>query len=161
MSTGWLDALPAEAHGLKVQRPARTDVAMPDGYHDAVPLIDPFEAFVFQTFRRYNADGTTTYALPIDERHDNSRGIAHGGLLMTFADSALGYAAITGAAPGAWCVTVSQSSTFLRGVKLGELLEVTPVITRATRTMIFTRGDFVVGSDVAFQASSVWKIAGA
>jgi acyl-coenzyme A thioesterase PaaI-like protein len=161
MSTDWLAALPAEAHGLTVQRPVRTDVALPPGYHDAVPLIDPFEAFVFQTFRRYNADGSTTYGLPIDDRHDNSRGIAHGGLLMTFADSALGYAAISGSAASAWAVTVSQSSTFLRGVKIGELLEVTPVITRRTRSMIFTRGDFLVGDEVAFQAASVWKVMGA
>jgi uncharacterized protein (TIGR00369 family) len=161
MSTDWLAALPDTAHGLKVQHPARPDVALPPGYHDAVPLIDPFEAFVFQTFRRYNGDGTTTYGLPIDDRHDNSRGIAHGGLLMTFADSALGYAGIEATGLGGWCVTVSMSSTFLRGVRVGELLEVTPVITRATRSMIFIRGDFLVGSETAFQASSVWKVAGA
>lgn len=158
MSFDWLAALPAEAHGLKVQRPVRSDIPLPAGYEAATPLVDPFEAYIFQTFRRTNADGTITYALPIDERHDNSRGIAHGGLLMSFADSALGMAAFA-ATNSAWCVTVSQSSTFLRGVKLGELLEVTPIVTRATRSLIFMRGDFQVGDDVAFQASSVWKIA--
>jgi len=136
----------------------RSDIPLPAGYEAATPLVDPFEAYIFQTFRRTNADGTITYALPIDERHDNSRGIAHGGLLMSFADSALGMAAFA-ATNSAWCVTVSQSSTFLRGVKLGELLEVTPIVTRATRSLIFVRGDFQVGDDVAFQASSVWKVA--
>jgi uncharacterized protein (TIGR00369 family) len=160
MSGDWLARLPGEAHGLKVQIPARTDIAAPPGYADPTPLVDPFEAFVFQSFRRTNADGTVSYALPTDARHDNSRGVVHGGLLMTFADSVLGYAAWSACAPGAWCVTVSQSSSFLRGVKPGDLVEVTPVVTRATRTMIFTRGDFLVRGDAVFQAASVWKITG-
>ena len=160
MSGDWLARLPLEAHGLPVQRPARTDIAAPPGYDEPSPLVDPFEAFVFQSFRRTNADGTVSYALPTDERHGNGRGVVHGGVLMTFGDSTLGFAAWTACAPGRWCVTVSQSSSFLRGVKPGDLVEVTPVVTRATRTMIFTRGDFLVRGEAVFQASSVWKITG-
>lgn len=159
--TDWLSRLPAEAHGLKVQRPAITDIAPPPGFFDPVPLVDPFEAYCFQSFRRVNGDGSTTYALTIDARHDNTRGVAHGVLLMAFADSILGYAAWGACAPGTWCVTVSQSSNFLRGVKFGDVVEATPVVTRATRTMIFTRSDFLVRGEAVFSASSVWKIAGA
>jgi uncharacterized protein (TIGR00369 family) len=160
MSADWLNALPATVHGMPVQRPAVTDVAMPEGYTEALPLIDPFEAYAFQTFRRTNADGSTTYALPTDARHDNSSGVVHGGVLMTFADSALAYTAWALSPEGAWVVTVSQSSSFLRAVRPGDLVEVTPVITRSTRTMIFTRGDFLVRGEAVFQASSIWKITG-
>jgi uncharacterized protein (TIGR00369 family) len=160
MSADWLSQLPAEAHGMPVQRPARADMAMPQGYDTPVALVDPFEAFAFTSFRRTNADGSITYALPTDERHENGRGVIHGGLLMTFADSVLGYAAWTACAPGAWCVTVSQSSSFLRGVRLGDLIEVTPVVTRATRSMIFTRGEFLVRGEPVFSAASIWKITG-
>jgi uncharacterized protein (TIGR00369 family) len=160
MSADWTSLLPADSNGLPVQPFARTDMAMPEGYDGPVALVDPFEAFAFTSFRRKNADGTVTYALPTDERHENGRGVIHGGLLMTFADSVLGYAAWTACAPGAWCVTVSQSSTFLRGVRLGDLIEVTPVVTRATRSMIFTRGDFLVRGEAMFSAASIWKITG-
>jgi len=160
MSRDWLSALPETAHGLKVQRPAVTDIAMPEGYAEALPLVDPFEAYSFQSFRRTNADGSVTYALPTDARHDNSNGVIHGGLLMTFADSVLGYCAWTACAPGSWCVTVSQSSSFLRAGRVGDLIEVTPVVTRATRTMIFTRGEFLVRGEPIFQAASIWKVTG-
>lgn len=158
MSTDWLTKLPATVHGLPIQRPAKSDVAMPEGYDEAVPLVDPYEAYAFQSFRRTNADGTITYCLPTDARHDNSSGVVHGGLLMTFADSVLGYSIWS--ATGGWAVTVSQSSTFLRAVRAGDLLEVTPVVSRATRSMVFTRGDFTVGGETVFQAASVWKVVG-
>ena len=92
--------------------------------------------------------------------HLNGGGAVHGGLLMTFADSVLGIAAWGACEPGAWCVTVSQSSNFLRAVRPGDLIEVTPVVTRATRSMIFTRGDFSVGTEIVFQAQSLWKVTG-
>ena len=160
MSSDWLSALPERVHGLPVQRPAVTDIALPAGYTDAVPLVDPFEAYSFQSFRRTNPDGSVTYALPTDARHDNSNGVIHGGLLMTFADSVLGYCAWTACPPNTWCVTVSQSSSFLRAGRVGDLIEVTPVVTRATRSMIFTRGEFSVAGEPVFQAASIWKITG-
>ena len=160
MSGDWLSALPATSHGLPVQRPAVTDIAAPAGYSEAMPLVDPFEAYCFQSFRRINADGSTTYALPTDARHDNSNSVVHGGLLMTFADSALAYCAWAGCPENAWCVTVSQSSSFLKAVRPGDLVEVTPVITRATRSMIFTRGEFLVRGEAVFQAASIWKVTG-
>ena len=160
MSADWNAELPATSHGMPVQAFARTGMAMPEGFDEPVPLVDPYEAFAFTSFRRTNADGSITYALPTDERHENGRGVIHGGLLMTFADSVLGYAAWTACAPGAWCVTVSQSSSFLRGVRLGDVVEVTPVVTRVTRSMIFTRGEFLVRGEAVFAASSIWKITG-
>lgn len=160
MTGDWLSRLPETAHGIKVQRPAVTDIVMPEGYSEAVPLVDPFEAYSFQSFRRTNEDGSVTYALPTDARHDNSNGVLHGGLLMTFADSVLGYCAWTACPPNTWCVTVSQSSSFLRAGRVGDLIEVTPVVTRATRSMIFTRGEFQVAGEPVFQAASIWKITG-
>lgn len=156
----WLSRLPAKTHGMEVHRPAKTDVVPPPGYDDPVGHVDPYEAYCFQTFKRMNADGTMSYALPLDERHGNGRGVVHGGLLMTFADSTLGFAAWTACEEGAWCVTVSQSSSFLRGVRVGDVIEVTPQVTRATRSMIFTRGDYLVRGEVVFQAQSLWKVTG-
>jgi hypothetical protein len=49
---------------------------------------------------------------------------------------------------------------FLAPAKLGDLVEVAPVLTRRTRSLIFLRGDFTVGGAPIFTASSVWKILG-
>ena len=160
MSADWLSRLPATTHTYPVQRPAKTDIMVPPGFEQPTGLVDPYEAYIFQHFRRSNADGSVTYALAMDERHGNSRGVVHGGVLMTFADSVLGLATWTACEPGTWSVTVSQSSNFLRGVRVGDIVEVTPVILRATRTMIFARGDFLVKGEAVFQASSVWKVTG-
>ena len=62
--------------------------------------------------------------------------------------------------PGSWCVTVSQSSSFLRGVRIGDLLEVTPVILRKTPKVLFTRGEFTVRGEAVFTAQSIWKVTG-
>ena len=42
-------------------------------------------------FYRENADGTFVVGLRIEPKHANARGSAHGGLLMTLCDIALGY----------------------------------------------------------------------
>ena len=47
-----------------------------------------------------------------------------------------------------------------RAGRVGDLIEVTPVVTRATRTMIFTRGEFLVAGEPIFQAASIWKVTG-
>ena len=160
MSADWLRRMPAMAHGLPVCPPARSDMPIPEGYDKPVPLVDPYEAYAFTSFMRTNADGTISYALPCDERHDNGRGVVHGGLLMTFADSALAYAAWGSLPTGSWCVTVSQNSSFLRGVRVGDLVEVTPIITRKTRSVIFTKGEFTVRGEAVFAATSIWKVTG-
>ncbi len=160
MTQDWVSRLPQEEFGMKVQPYARTDIPAPPGYSDATPLLDPFEAYAFTSFRRQNPDGTFSFALPLDARHENGAGVVHGGLLMSFADSTLGFAAWSACDPGAWCVTVSQSTSFLRAAHVGQVIETTPIVTRSTRTMVFTRADYFVGEDIIFTASSVWKVVG-
>lgn len=154
----WAASLPSHFNGFPVQRPVKADVAMPEGYTRATALVDPFEAFCFASFSRDEPDGRTRYAMPIDARHVNQRGVAHGGLLMTFADSVLGLCAWTACPPATWCVTVAQQSNFLRAVHTGDLVEVTPQVLRAARSMIFVRGDFFVKDEIVFTAQSAWKV---
>ena len=121
-------------------------------------LIDPFELHVGPVFER-GEKGARTFALLIDARHVNMRGVIHGGMLMTFADASLGQAAWD-ACDHANCVTLNMQTQFLAPAKAGDLVEVTPVLTRRTRSLIFLRGDFTVGGEAIFSASSVWKILG-
>src|SRR5215831_10404133 len=130
---------------------------MPEGYLET-RLIDPFEIHVGPVYEK-GGKGAKRYALRVDNRHVNRRGVVHGGMCLTFADAALGQAAwdATDHAPS---VTLNMQTHFLRGVVKDDLVEVVPLITRKTRALVFIRGDFMVGGETVMTVSSVWKLLG-
>ena len=121
-------------------------------------LVDPFEIFVGPLFEA-GARGAKTYALRIDARHVNRRGVLHGGMFMTLADMTLGQAVwdITDKAP---CVTMNMQTNFLKPAAEGDIIQVTPELVRRTRALVFMRGDFKVRGETVFSASTVWKLLG-
>ncbi len=129
----------------------------PPGYR-ATRLIDPFEIHVGPVFERGEGIGRH-YAFRVQAHHANLGGRLHGGMLMTFADLTLGQAVwdATGNAP---CATLNMQTQFLNAAREGDLVEVQPVIARQGRSLVFARGDFQVGPEVIFTASSVWKLLG-
>lgn len=137
-----------------LQKPAR-DIAAPEGWAHA-RRFDPFEAYLGPYFDRVR-DGLREYAFFIDDRHTNSAGIAHGGALMTFADSCLGYS-IWDATERSPCVTVSQQTTFLASAKLRDLVTCRPEVVRNTREIIFMRADLYTGGSLILTATAVWRI---
>src|SRR5690242_12656868 len=121
-------------------------------------LVDPFEIHVGPVFER-GSKGARRFALIIDERHLNMRGIIHGGMLMTFADAAFGQAAWD-ACDHADVVTLNMQSQFLAPARDGDWIQVAPVLTRRTKSMIFLRGDFTVENAPIYSVSSDLKILG-
>jgi uncharacterized protein (TIGR00369 family) len=121
-------------------------------------LVDPFEVHIGPVFERRESNGRK-FLLIVDERHVNGRGVIHGGMLMTFADLTFGQAAwdVTDRAS---VVTISLQSQFLKPARAGDRIEVTPELVRRTRSLMFLRGDFLVGDDVIYSATSVWKLLG-
>ena len=122
-------------------------------------LVDPFELHVGPIFEQ-GEKGARRFGFRVEARHVNMRGVIHGGMLMTFADAALGQAAWD-ACDRAACVTLNMQSQFLAPAKEGDWIDVAPVLTRRTRSLIFLRGDFTVGGATIYSVSSVWKILGA
>ena len=129
----------------------------PKGY-TLTHLIDPFELHVGPIFEQ-GPKGARHFAFIVDERHVNMRGVIHGGMLMSFADAVLGQAAWD-ACDHAACVTLNMQSQFIAPARAGDLVEVTPVLTRRTRSLMFLRGDFTVGGETIYTVSSVWKLLG-
>ena len=137
-----------------VQKPAR-EIAAPPGWKHA-EQFDPFEAYLGPYFDRV-CEGLREYAFIVDDRHTNAAGIAHGGALMTFADSCLGYS-IWDATDRSPCVTISQQTNFLGPAKLGDLVTCRPDVVRKTREIIFMRADLEVAGKAILAATALWRI---
>jgi uncharacterized protein (TIGR00369 family) len=132
-------------------------VATPPGFSET-RLSDPFEIHVGPAFEQGDK-GARRFAFRVDERHCNRSGVAHGGMLMTFADLALGQA-VWDATDNAPSVTLNMQTHFLAPAMAGELIEVVPQLTRRTRALVFMRGDFTAGGRMVMTAASVWKLLG-
>lgn len=131
------------------------DVAPPAGF-EACPIIDPFEAYIGPYFRRRDAKGYE-FCLPLDDRHLNAMGNAHGGMLMTFADASMGLTAWE-AVPDSPVVTLGMNLTFQSAATAGALLRMSPRITRQTRSVLFIEGDLRIDDQIIAGATSIWKI---
>ncbi|HXL98914.1 MAG TPA: PaaI family thioesterase [Rhizomicrobium sp.] len=127
------------------------------GYKETA-LVDPFEVFVGPVYEQ-GEPPARRFAILIDARHVNMRGVIHGGMLMTFADAALGQAVwdVTDRAPS---VTLNMQSQFLKPARAGDVIVVQPELIRRTRSFVFMRGDFRVGDETVLAVSSVWKLLG-
>jgi uncharacterized protein (TIGR00369 family) len=132
-------------------------MSAPTGYTQTA-LTDPFEIYLGPVLET-GEKGTRRFALTVDERHVNGRGVVHGGMFMTLADLVSGQAAWD-ATDNAAVVTLNMQSQFLKSARVGEVIEVAPQVTRRTRSLLFLRADFEVAGEVVFTAASVWKIIG-
>jgi acyl-coenzyme A thioesterase PaaI-like protein len=99
--------------------------------------------------------------LRIEDRHCNSNGVAHGGLVLGFSDFMLTAGLNYGARMSRFLVTVSASCDFAGPAKLGDWMEGRVDVLRVTRNMVFGQGLITTqdGSLVA-RISGVLKYSG-
>lgn len=101
--------------------------------------------------------GMPRFGFLADRRHRNRRGVVQGGMLMTFADRAIGmtvYHAI-GKQPEA---TIQLDIHFVDAVRIGEFVEAHCDVVRRTRSVVFTSATLVAGGRTVATAHGVWKI---
>ncbi|MFC0447503.1 PaaI family thioesterase [Rhodococcus jostii] len=123
-----------------------------DEVHDGgfIGLIGPL-------LLRHREDGAREYGLRCELKHRNLRGVVQGGLIMAFADRALGSTALaeTGTQNMA---TVQLSVNFLGTVRVGDLLTSSPRIVRRTASIVFADSDLRVNDAVVATVTGVFKI---
>jgi uncharacterized protein (TIGR00369 family) len=102
-------------------------------------------------------ENSVRFAFWADEKHRNRRGIVHGGMIMTFADRALGMAA-SHANGNKSHVTIQLDVHFVDTIRIGDFVEARTEIVRQTRDLIFMKGDLMVETRVAATAHGIWKI---
>ena len=93
---------------------------IPDGYV-RMNWFQGFGRVVGPMYERVNADKTYTRAFLVGEPHTNGMKNCHGGMLMAFADMALGHA-ITLAENRYW-VTVRMVTDFIDAATIGDWVE--------------------------------------
>ncbi|HCO90705.1 MAG TPA: PaaI family thioesterase [Alphaproteobacteria bacterium] len=127
------------------------------GYEPDLSPVDPYEVLIGPFYARPEPEGDYSYAFRVGEQHTNVNEIAHGGMLMSFADSVVANAAFA-ANDGMPAVTLSMNTTFLAPGRIGDLVECRPRLVRKTREIIFVDADFQARGEVLLTVKSLWKV---
>ncbi|PWE31465.1 PaaI family thioesterase [Pararhodobacter marinus] len=117
--------------------------------------LAPFMQVAGPVWRRKAGDWHE-YALLPGAGHANRRGITHGGVLMCFADCALGNA-VTERTGRPAQVTAQLDVQFMAAAPLGRLLVMRPECVHRTRSTFFMRGVIFDGETPLVAANGIWK----
>lgn len=133
--------------------PASSDA--PAGYKLLTNAGGPWFQSLGPIYTR-RTEACAVLALRVAERHLNIQGVAHGGMLTTLADNALGMnVALARGIRGAQ-VTVSLTADFLSSARAGDWLEAHVVINRLGQRMAFANCDLKVGDKLVLRSSAVF-----
>jgi uncharacterized protein (TIGR00369 family) len=100
--------------------------------------------------------GDRVLALRSDERHRNSGGLTHGGLLATLVDFALGRAIEADSDDDQPRVTVSLTTDYLKAVEIGAWVEAHTRVERLGGTLAFAECSLIVEGDEVVRGRAVF-----
>lgn len=116
----------------------------------------PFTTHNGPFFHQNFENGTFAHGFRAEERHCNSLGIVHGGMLMAFGDGVL--ATAVWAASKRRSVTIRMTSDFTHMARKGEWVEGTAEVTKLARSVAFVEGEVRTGNQIVLKASGVFKL---
>lgn len=99
-------------------------------------------------------EGQATLALNLSDMHLRTRGIAHGGVIATLLDTAMGIAVSTQTPDGCFAVTSQLNLNFIRPGWNGERLLITAEVSHAGATTAVARADMTTESGVRVALAS-------
>jgi acyl-coenzyme A thioesterase 13 len=137
---------------------AEAHPGVPEGF---VPYREP-SPFLDRAGPLYERDGDAEAGLVIGllvlEHHCNRRGFAHGGLLVTLADVALGKTGERRSEPPVSLLTASLAYDFVGVVRRGDWVEARCEFHRTGRELAFANCYLTTGGGVVGRASGVFKV---
>ena len=101
-----------------------------------------------------SADGVI--GLRIEEKHLNTRGVAHGGMLVTLADSALGIVIAMSRVPPHPMVTVNLTADFADVARAGDWVEARVDVQKIGKRLAFANCQLWVGEKRILRASGIF-----
>jgi acyl-coenzyme A thioesterase 13 len=129
----------------------------PEGFR-AIPRLSPFNALVGPLYERRQGD-EVSIGLLIEEKHSNSRGICHGGLLATVADLSLGYAMLAKTGGKGGFVTAHLAVDYAGAARIGDWIESAVEIQRMGKRLAFANCYLVCGEKRIVRASAIFALA--
>jgi acyl-coenzyme A thioesterase 13 len=116
----------------------------------------PFLDLVGPFFYRKEQDGGFVVGLRVLPKHANARGGAHGGLLLTLVDIALGYRSAQSQNPPAKLTTASVTADFSGAAKIGDWVEAHVDVQKVGGRLVFANAFLVVNDERVVRASAVF-----
>lgn len=131
------------------------DPDIPPGFE---PLFrtSPFLDLLGPFHYRREPDGGFVVGVRVAAKHANARGVAHGGLIATLADIALGYRASLSETPPATLVTASLTTDFAGSAKIGDWLEAHVEVQKVGKRLAFANAYLTVTGERIVRASAVF-----
>jgi uncharacterized protein (TIGR00369 family) len=126
---------------------------IPEGWA-RIERLSPFNALVGPLYERRDG-ATVSIGLAIEEKHTNSRGICHGGVLATLADLALGYAMLAKSSDKSF-VTAHLAVDYAGAARAGEWIESKVEIQRVGSRLAFANCYLVVDEKPIVRASAIF-----
>ncbi|SLN29514.1 PaaI family thioesterase [Oceanibacterium hippocampi] len=128
---------------------------VPPGY-EPLTRVSPFVERIGPLYARRRDTGVV-FGFRALAHHANTYGVVHGGMLMSFADEAIG-AAVWHAVGKRRCTTVSLSTDFVSSGRVGDWIEADVETTRQGRSMIFMRGRLHCDGRTILSVNGIWKL---
>lgn len=126
----------------------------PAGY-EPIKSENPFGAAVGPLYEKKEGEGWVR-GFRVENKHTNQGGIAHGGVLMTFADIVMARAVLDVA--DLPFVTVQMNAQFTAPARLGAWVEGRGFVTRRTKALAFVRCEIEVEGNPVLASSGIFKI---
>jgi len=131
---------------------------IPEGFKP-IPRLSPFNALVGPLYEKRAGD-EVVIGLRIEEKHTNSRGICHGGVLATLADLSLGYAMLAKSGGNNAFVTAHLAIDYAGGAKIGDWIESAVDIQRQGARLAFANCYLVSKGKRIVRASAIFANSG-
>ncbi len=128
---------------------------IPKGFQP-IPRLSPFNALVGPLYQKRRRGAELAVGLRIGEKHTNSRGICHGGVLATLADLALGYAMHVKSEGKAAFVTAHLAVDYAGAARVGDWIESEVEIQRLGARLAFANCYLVSGARRIVRASAIF-----
>lgn len=145
---------------------------IPEGFEAVkagAPFVDPAGPFFFK-----EADGELVIGLLLEEKHCNSAGTAHGGLIATMADvalgNAIGHASVTEEERARWRendhvlqrppvprVTVNLSTDYTGSARVGDWLEMRVDVQKLGASLAFANAYLRSNGERIARTSGVYR----
>ena len=128
---------------------------IPEGFKALRRGSSPFLSSLGPLYARNEGSGVVI-GLRIEEKHLNTRGVAHGGMLVTLADSAMGIVIAMSRTPPHPMVTVNLSADFADVARAGDWAEARVDVQKIGKRLAFASCQLWVGEKRILRASGIF-----